>query len=318
MHGPEAAIAVDDLSVSFTLAEVPGVLAWESAPSGDFGQVGVGEVVTRTYTLSHQSVGAVDGTITATGTGFSIQSGAGAFSLASGDSRSVTVAFAPSRSGLADGTLSASGGGDPTVELSGEGVTDDGIAAEVELGAPNNGDGNGYGVPDHEQPNVASFRAADEGGYVTIETSGGLYGVSSLASGALPTDPGLVSGFGVNSFRLESPVGGDVNVTIYYANLRDATRYVYRKLNTSTSTWYTLASAETGATSIKGKQVGYVQFTLTDGGTGDDDGTANGTIVDPGTLAEPASAVPTLNEWGMIIMTLGLALMVFLRSRAFG
>ncbi len=47
-------------------------------------------------------------------------------------------------------------------------------------------------------------------------------------------------------------------------------------------------------------------ITLTDGGPGDEDGVANGTIVEPGGPgvqgAGPATAVPTLNEWGMIIL----------------
>ncbi|MFC1707905.1 IPTL-CTERM sorting domain-containing protein [Planctomycetota bacterium] len=314
VHG----IAVDDLSVSFTLAEEPGVIAWASTPSGDFGQVGVGEEATRTYTLSHQSGGTVDGTITATGARFSIQSGGGAFSLSTGESRNVTVACAPTSSGLVDGLLSASGGGDPTVALSGDGVVDDGLSAEVEMGAPNNGDGNGDNIPDHEQPDVASFPAAGDGGYVTIVAPVGLQSVSSRASDDSPDDSEFLSRFGVNSFTLASAEGGHVTVTVYYADLKDATGYVYRKLDTNTNTWYTLTTAETGKTWIKGKQVGYAQLTLTDGGAGDDDGTANSIIVDPGTLAVSANTVPTLNEWGMIIMTLGLALLVFLRSRAVG
>jgi len=49
-----------------------------------------------------------------------------------------------------------------------------------------------------------------------------------------------------------------------------------------------------------------VTFSITDGGLGDDDLTANGTIVDPGGPGE-APAVPTMGEWAMIIMTLLLA-----------
>ena len=48
-------------------------------------------------------------------------------------------------------------------------------------------------------------------------------------------------------------------------------------------------------------------ITLTDGGPGDEDGVANGTIVEPGGpgvlgLGGGPTTVPTLNEWGMIIL----------------
>jgi uncharacterized repeat protein (TIGR02543 family) len=47
-------------------------------------------------------------------------------------------------------------------------------------------------------------------------------------------------------------------------------------------------------------------ITLTDGGPGDEDGVANGTIVEPGgpgvLLVGGPATVPTLNEWGMIIL----------------
>ena len=51
-------------------------------------------------------------------------------------------------------------------------------------------------------------------------------------------------------------------------------------------------------------------FTITDGGLGDDDLAANGTVVDQGGPGAPAAAaalpVPTLSEWGMILLVLAL------------
>jgi uncharacterized repeat protein (TIGR02543 family) len=46
-------------------------------------------------------------------------------------------------------------------------------------------------------------------------------------------------------------------------------------------------------------------LTITDGGPGDEDGVANGIIIDaggPGVLGGGPATVPTLNEWGMIIL----------------
>jgi len=67
--------------------------------------------------------------------------------------------------------------------------------------------------------------------------------------------------------------------------------------------WYVMPSTITGNT---------VVFSITDGGLGDDDLAANGTIVDqggagnPGPVGSPA-AIPTLHEWAL--MLLGLLLM---------
>ena len=66
--------------------------------------------------------------------------------------------------------------------------------------------------------------------------------------------------------------------------------------------WYQLPAVIDGDT---------VTFSITDGGLGDDDLTTNGTIVDPGGLAVRAAgaadgiaAVPTLNEWALMLLGL--------------
>ncbi|QJR16044.1 IPTL-CTERM sorting domain-containing protein [Usitatibacter palustris] len=75
----------------------------------------------------------------------------------------------------------------------------------------------------------------------------------------------------------------------------------------ATPHWYTLPVTIAGATAT---------FTITDGGLGDDDLTANGAIVDQGGPGVPgaagtATAVPTLSEWMLIVLAtlmLGFAL----------
>lgn len=49
-------------------------------------------------------------------------------------------------------------------------------------------------------------------------------------------------------------------------------------------------------------------LTISDGGLGDDDLAANGTIVDQGGPAGGATSIPTLSEWGMILLSCLLAL----------
>ncbi|MEO5695254.1 MAG: IPTL-CTERM sorting domain-containing protein [Usitatibacter sp.] len=66
--------------------------------------------------------------------------------------------------------------------------------------------------------------------------------------------------------------------------------------------WYVMPSGGAGNT---------LTFSITDGGLGDDDLTANGTIVDqggPGVGAAVAANVPTMSEWMMIVMA-GLMLL---------
>ena len=62
-----------------------------------------------------------------------------------------------------------------------------------------------------------------------------------------------------------------------------------------------------------------ITITKTDGGTGDADGTENGTITDPAGIGAPyqqkPESIPTLNEWGMIILSLLLFGVVVLKMR---
>lgn len=60
-----------------------------------------------------------------------------------------------------------------------------------------------------------------------------------------------------------------------------------------------------------------VTLTLTDGGAGDHDLLANGTIVDPGgpALVAAPAAIPTLSEWAMILMASLMGLFAFTRIR---
>ncbi len=67
----------------------------------------------------------------------------------------------------------------------------------------------------------------------------------------------------------------------------------------ATPHWYVLPSTAAGNT---------ISFSITDGGQGDDDLAANGTIVDQGGPGTPGSAgttaIPTMSEWAMILMSL--------------
>ena len=70
--------------------------------------------------------------------------------------------------------------------------------------------------------------------------------------------------------------------------------------------WYVLPATIAGNT---------VTFSITDGGLGDDDLTANGTIVDQGGPGAGATAIPTLSQWAMLVLMLLLGLMGARRLR---
>jgi len=100
---------------------VPGTVSW-SVSSRNFGTVTVGSSQDYTFSLIHTGGASVSGVIGVSGSGFSIVSGGGAYTLSSG-SRSITVRFAPISDGAKAGTLSVTGGGNPTATLTGTGST---------------------------------------------------------------------------------------------------------------------------------------------------------------------------------------------------
>ncbi|WP_423458288.1 IPTL-CTERM sorting domain-containing protein [Ottowia sp. VDI28] len=112
---------------------------------------------------------------------------------------------------------------------------------------------------------------------------------------------------GVLDFVLTGCNQTDVTVTVNYpAPLPLGVQYW--KLSGNTWTPYAGAVAQAGATTAT--------LTLRDGGQGDDDGQANGRIVDPGQVAvvqeiRPGGtvAIPTLNQWALMVLA-GMLLLV--------
>ncbi|MBU0559165.1 MAG: peptidoglycan DD-metalloendopeptidase family protein [Bacteroidetes bacterium] len=137
-----------------------------SPTSINYGNVTVGQSMDQNITITNQSssTGTLSGNVTISGTDFSITSGGGSYSLSPGQSRTVTVRFAPTSTTNRDGTLSithnATNQPSPiNVALSGTGTPSSytisgyvrtsggiGISAVVMSGLPGNPstDANGY------------------------------------------------------------------------------------------------------------------------------------------------------------------------------
>jgi len=200
-----------------------------------------------------------------------------------------------------------------------------GVPAEIQDATPNGGDGNGDGIQDSKQTTVASLPSATGEGYLTVEISGcgQIQQVESYTYGSVGVnDPGYSYPFGLLGFEIPC---SSAMVRIYYHEADTLEGYTYRKYGPTpddwnASLWYTMPGVTFGTETIGEKTVPYVEFTLTEGWLGDD---TNGfTIIDqggPGLFN--AVSVPTLSEWGMIILfllTIFMALGAIRRQRVRG
>ncbi|MFN8157877.1 MAG: choice-of-anchor U domain-containing protein [Candidatus Nanopelagicales bacterium] len=158
------------------------------------------------------------------------------------------------------------------------------------------GDGNGDGVPDALQPNVTSVPVlgGDPGtqSYVTVAAPTGtdltnVYTIDPHDTTKVATPPpagvGLPEGL-TNFIATGLTAGASRTISIYTATTAGVTGYA--KYNATAGTWSLLPSTRVAIFAD------HVDITLTDGGIGDDDGVANGSIVDPGGLAVITDGVP--------------------------
>ena len=159
-------------------------------------------------------------------------------------------------------------------------------------------DGNGDGIPDWKQDNVASLHSYDRRHYVTMETNFRFADVRAKATPAsLP--PGVAFPYGLFTFKvLNVPSGGSAMMRFY---LDAEWPNVYYKYGPTplvpAASWYNFsfdAIQGTGATTDG--------FTITlhfkDGEMGDDDLMANGAVLDDGGPGVSAAAPPPTSGGG--------------------
>lgn len=165
-----------------------------------------------------------------------------------------------------------------------DGTDDDGISSSIEFKALNNGDGNGDGIPDHQQDNVTSLpNGVINGAYNTLEIEGcdslsdvAIYAESELGS----TDDTYEYPVGLFNFDINCLAPGDTaTVTVFYDKVYDTSAWKARKF--INDAYSDIAGATFDTATVGGTQVTTLTYTITDGGPLDEDGTANSTIVDP-------------------------------------
>jgi len=211
----------------------------------------------------------------------------------------------------ADNTDNTGNGGTATVNLDTDG---DGVADTIEQAAPNGGDGNGDGIPDYQQATVASIPAATGSGYLTLQSSCPLQEVYVTTPAAMPrNDHGFNYPHGLIAFR--APCSSATFSLFAYGS---GATSVYRKFGPlppgGLPQWYELPGATFSTATVGSLHPRRVDFSLTDGGTGDDT-PVDGVIVDQGGPAEP-SDIPTLSEWALIALITALAAFAALKLRA--
>jgi len=173
----------------------------------------------------------------------------------------------------------------PTTPTPAPAVEDnDGVSATIENAAPNSGDGNSDGIKDSEQANVTSFENPETKTYVTlaVDDECDINSVINKAESTnASTDKKYVYLQGLLDYTLSCADPGHTTKTaIYYHDLEKNDAMVVRKYNSKTKQYATISSAQ-----IQGSSPVKVTYSITDGGDLDEDGAANGVIVDPVGLA---------------------------------
>lgn len=179
----------------------------------------------------------------------------------------------------------------PAADSDGDGITD-----AAENSGVNGGDANGDTIPDASQAGVASTSNSLTGAHTTIASSSGtIAGLEVLSESELPAQNNAVNfPVGLNSFNVTGIANGaSSTVTLYYDKIYDTSNWTLMKFNQINNTYANVQSFATyGTASIGGTPVTTVTYTLTDGGALDEDGAANGTIVDPIGVALAAVSAP--------------------------
>jgi len=198
-------------------------------------------------------------------------------------------------------------------------VTDDGdgVPSSVEDAYPGGdgsppfapGDGNGDGIPDSQQANVATLPMATGNGWITVELSGpcttlqSVLAVTEAVAGGGQLDPAFVYPYGLVGFRIPCAQPNTAVVHIYYHGATSVPQ-TYRKFGPLTpggspALWYTFGGAVVGTT----RGVPTTTLSLGDGLQGDDTA-VDGVIVDQGGPGQPGNGegIPSLQAWGLTLL----------------
>jgi hypothetical protein len=222
--------------------------------------------------------------------------------------------------------------GDPAASVSTTNVTvsaasidtdSDGSLDSVEQAAPNDGDANNDSIADSEQANVISYVNPITGNYAVFETDcESIAGFQVGSESSEYPDTGYSYPFGLAGFQISCASSGDTaTIKHYYYGIEGSDRYSVRKWLPDGS-YTTITGAQNLGALIDGQVVFLTQYEITDGGDYDDDGTANGVIVDPSgaaleqDLEADSAASPSLlaNTGASVLLVSFLSTLLLLAS----
>lgn len=157
----------------------------------------------------------------------------------------------------------------------------DGIDNSVEFAGPNSGDVNDDGMADDQQAYVASLVNTVTGEYasVAVPNTCTLGRTMSKSETSLTSDGDYSYPLGLLDFTVSCGSSGfTTTITQYYYNPPSGNFVLRKYVN---GAYQTVDDATITATTISGQPVLKVEYDATDGGILDDDGIANGILVDP-------------------------------------
>lgn len=198
----------------------------------------------------------------------------------------------------------------------------DGIPNTEEDAAPNSGDGNGDGIKDSLQTSVVSKKNSITNGNLTMVVSENCTYVKGLTinkeADLTKLDATYDYPLGIFGFQLKCQTPGQTaTVEFYFDKVYDTTNWKWRKFDNTS--YFDLTNFISFSTkSVKGTNVTVGKISITDGGLGDQDKAANGTITDP---SGPAMLTPTLANTGssyniqFIIAMLSFGVLIIVKLR---
>lgn len=129
-------------------------------------------------------------------------------------------------------------------------------------------------------------------------------------------DSGKAYPLGLVNFCLTVPSGSSIPVSLTFVTDLTTSQVTARKYNSNTHTYSDIAGATITDTTVSGQHALKLSYTVTDGGSLDMDGTANGAIVDPVGLAiaDTSSATSALASTGDNTQLIFVAAGVFLAT----
>ncbi len=167
------------------------------------------------------------------------------------------------------------------------------------LGSGGTGDGNGDGIPDSEQANVASLPNSTDGAYLTLATSEDLILTNVYATTPPASSPeGLILHQGLLAFDIKDLTPGSaisLTLVIHGGTLPTTYWKLGPTPDDSSAHWYSFNYDGSTGAQISGK---VVTLYFVDGQRGDADLTANGMIQDPGGPAIFAVYLPQVQSRG--------------------